>query len=123
MIAKPSLVAGRAVVRKFHHRIDKLGDYRHIMDLNIAIYPITNSMFMWRIFGAILPLIIWMLFVFLMVMGKLPLCVHGDTFNTMLTEMPLLKVINCIPRYRDYSTAKIDYGFCNTFVSFFVFEC
>lgn len=94
MIAKPSLVAGRAFVRKFHHGIDKLGDYRHIMDLNIAIYPITKSMFMRGIFGAILPLIIWMLFVFLMVIGKLTLCVHGDIFNTMLTEMPLPKFIN-----------------------------
>ena len=34
-----------------------------------------------------------------------------------------LNWVYCIPRYRDYSTAKIDCGFCNTIFSFLVFEC
>ena len=34
-----------------------------------------------------------------------------------------INYIYCIPRYQDYSTAKIDLCFCNTFFSFFIFEC
>ena len=92
VIAKPSLVAGRAFVRKFHHRIDKLGDYRHIMDLNIAIYPI-----MWMPSDAVLPLIIWMLFFLFDGDGETPsLCpwrypehhYHVDVLNNMLMVIP-----------------------------------
>ena len=31
--------------------------------------------------------------------------------------------LDCIPRYQDYSTAKIDLCYCNTFFSFIIFEC